>query len=90
MARGWESKSIESQQADAAADRGRKAALTPEALAMEARRRELNLARSRVVADLERATAPAHRQMLERALADLDAKIRDVAAETLDPSTLRP
>jgi hypothetical protein len=79
MARGWESKSIESQQADAAADRGRKAALTPEALAMEARRRELNLARSRVVADLERATAPAHRQMLERALADLDAKIRDVA-----------
>jgi hypothetical protein len=91
MARGWESKSIESQQADAAADRGRKAALTPEALAMEARRRrELNLARSRVVADLERATAPAHRQMLERALADLDAKIRDVAPETLDPSTLRP
>jgi hypothetical protein len=79
MARGWESKSIESQQADAAADRSRKAALTPQALATEARRRELNLARSRVVADLERATAPAHRQMLERALADLDARIRDVA-----------
>jgi hypothetical protein len=79
MARGWESKSIESQQADAAADRSRKTALTPEALATEARRRELNLARSRVVADLERATAPAHRQMLERALADLDARIRDVA-----------
>jgi len=78
MARGWESKSIESQQADAVADRSRKAALTPQALAMEARRRELNLARSRVVADLERATAPAHRQMLERALADLDAKIREV------------
>ena len=79
MARGWESKSIESQQADAAADRSRKTALTPEALATEARRRELNLARSRVVADLQRATAPAHRQMLERALADLDARIRDVA-----------
>ena len=78
MARGWESKSIESQQADAVADRSRKAALTPQALAMEARRRELNLARSRVVADLERATAPAHRQMLERALADLDAKVREV------------
>ena len=79
MARGWESKSIESQQADAAADRSRKTALTPEALATEARRRELNLARSRVVADLERATAPAHRQMLERALADLDARIRGLA-----------
>jgi hypothetical protein len=78
MARGWESKSIESQQADAAADRNSKAARTPEALAIEARRRDLNLARSRVLADLERATAPAHRQMLERALADLEAKLRDV------------
>jgi hypothetical protein len=78
MARGWESKSIESQQADAAADRGIKKALTPEVAAREAQRRELNLSRSRVVADLARATAPAHRQMLERALADLDARIESL------------
>jgi hypothetical protein len=78
MARGWESKSIESQQTDAAADRNRKPARTPEALAIEARRRDLNVARARVLADLERATAPAYRQMLESALADLDARIRDV------------
>ena len=82
MARGWESKSIESQQADAAADRGTKAALTPEAAAREAQRRELNLTRSSVVADLARATAPAHRQMLEQALADLDNRI-----ESLEKST---
>jgi hypothetical protein len=75
MARGWESKSIESQQADAAADRGKKAALSPEALAAESRRRELTLARARVAADLERASVAAHRQMLRRALADLDARI---------------
>jgi hypothetical protein len=77
MARGWESKSIESQQADAAADRGKKATPSPEALAGEPRRRELTLARARVVADLERARAAAHRQMLERALADLDARLAE-------------
>jgi hypothetical protein len=76
MARGWESKSIESQQADATADRTKKAPLTPEALAVAARRRELNLSKSRVVADLERATAPAHREMLQQALAALDDEIK--------------
>ena len=75
MARGWESKSIESQQADAATDRVKKAAPSPEAVAAESRRRDLALSRARVAADLERATVPAHRQMLERALADLDARI---------------
>jgi hypothetical protein len=75
MARGWESKSIESQQADASVDRATKKPLSPEALAIDARRRELTLARARVAADMERATAPAHRQMLTTALADLDERI---------------
>jgi hypothetical protein len=82
MARGWESKSIESQQADASADRTKTRALTPAALAIEARRRELSLARARVVADLDRATASAHRQMLEGALVDLDAKIRNLEEQS--------
>ena len=82
MARGWESKSIESQQADASADRTKKRALTPEAQAIEAQRRDLSLARARVAADLERATAPAHRQMLEAALADLDARIRKLKEQS--------
>ncbi len=81
MARGWESKSIESQQADASADRTAKKALSPEALAIEAQRRELTLARARVAAELERATAPAHRQMLERALADLDQRLRGLGRQ---------
>ena len=76
MARGWESKSIESQQADASIDRTVKKALSPDALVVEAQRRELNLARARVVADLDRATAPAHRQMLAQALSDLDERIQ--------------
>jgi len=80
MARGWESKSIESQQADAAESRKSRKALSPEALAIETQRRELSLARARVAADLERASAPAHRQMLEQALADLDQRIQRLSA----------
>lgn len=71
MARGWESKSIESQQ-EARADRGPRK--RPEQV-QDPRRRTIELARARVLADLERATQPAHRQMLEGALADLDRQL---------------
>lgn len=70
MARGWESKAIESQQDDARDPKARRAAAP-----IDPARRTLELARARVVADLERATQPAHRRMLEQALADLDAKL---------------
>jgi hypothetical protein len=71
MARGWESKAIESQQDDA---RGAKkpGAQSPQ---VDQGRRAVELARARVLADLERAVQPAHRRMLEQALADLDAKL---------------
>ena len=36
----------------------------------------MELARARVAADLAKATQPAHRQMLEAALADLDRSLR--------------
>jgi len=36
----------------------------------------MELARARVAADLAQATQPAHRQMLEAALADLDRSLR--------------
>ena len=39
-------------------------------------RRAMELARARVAADLAKATQPAHRQMLEAALADLDRSLR--------------
>ena len=71
MARGWESKAIESQQDDA---RGAKAG-PPVKAPVDPARRTVELARARVLADLERATQPAHRRMLEQALADLDAKL---------------
>ena len=79
MARGWESKAIESQQADAASASSSRRRLSDADLAAEARRRDLQLARARVTADLAAATRPAHRPMLERALEALDRQLAEVA-----------
>jgi hypothetical protein len=75
MARGWESKSVESQQ-EASNDRSPVApALTREERARRAERGTLSLARTRALADLQRACASAHRAMLEQAIADLDQRL---------------
>ena len=78
MARGWESKNIESQQEDAARARKQARSLTPDEQAQRVRRHGLELARTRAQADLDRATAPAHRAMLEHAIAALDAQLREM------------
>lgn len=76
MARGFESKMVEFQQEEAARRGGaRKPELTPDEQAYQAKRRSLELARARATADLERATAPAHRKMLEQAIAALDEQL---------------
>ena len=75
MARGWESKNVESQQEEASRQ-GRKApAPTAADLVRVERMRTLELTRNRVAHDLTRATADAHRRMLEAALASLDAEL---------------
>ena len=77
MARGWESKSVEDQQ-EAAAERRAAAdapARSPEDAARLQQLESLHLARARVLADLQRACKPAHRGMLEQALADVEARI---------------
>ena len=79
MARGFESKSVEAQQEEAA--RGRKPAgpvLSPEERARTERRRTLELSRARAESDLSRASAPAHRRMLEQAIAAIDAQLADL------------
>jgi hypothetical protein len=80
MARGWESKSIEAQQEEAARSRSVRPALTQSQRAIEERRRTLELARRRTADDLARATAPSHRAMLEGALAALDAQLEQLVA----------
>ena len=78
MARGWESKSVEAQQQDASQRSTRGPGLSAEALAIRARRRTLELARTRASHDLSRASVPAHRRMLESAIADLDRQIAEL------------
>ena len=77
MARGWESKSVESQQEAAAAKPSKAAAFNPEEAQRRADRGILLLARTRALADLQQACAPAHRAMLEQAIADLDRRLRE-------------
>jgi hypothetical protein len=77
MARGWESKSVEAQQADREeAPKRAGESIGPEEAVRRARRRTLELARARAEADLRAATNPAHRQMLEAALAALNEQLR--------------
>ena len=75
MARGWESKAVEAQQDEASMRRHTGPPVAPEDAARRAQLATLTLARARVEADLQTATADAHRTMLERAMADLDQRI---------------
>ena len=74
MARGFESKQVESQQADRESrGRDRQAGVSDPVAA--AARRTLELARARAEGDLKNARNPAHRAMLEEALASLTAQL---------------
>jgi hypothetical protein len=79
MARGWESKSVEAQQQDAQNDSRKPTAplSAAERSAMQ-RRRTLELARARTLADLERSSSPVHRAMLEQALRAIDEQMRQL------------
>jgi hypothetical protein len=75
MARGWESKSVESQQEE----RAQAAKPAPSLGAGEAARRgeraTLMLARTQAQSQLQQACAPAYRAMLEQAIAELEKKL---------------
>ena len=77
VARGWESKSVEAQQADAGAESKKPAKRMSEAEAARVREKEsLRLSRQRVMQQLGVSQNPRHRSGLEQALADLDAKLK--------------
>ncbi len=79
MARGWESKAIESQQADreAAAAAKARGPVAPEDAARAAKRQTCEMALARARADLATATHAAHRRMLEAAIAALTDQLRE-------------
>jgi hypothetical protein len=76
MARGFESKDVEFQQAEAARGAARPARdLTAEERRARDTRQTLSLTLARARADLASATSPAHRRMLEQAIAALEVKL---------------
>ena len=83
MARGWESKSIEDQQAEAerAAAESKRVPLSPAAIALGQRRETLQLARSQLLQQLEQARHEAHRQMLIRSLQALEQQLTQLEKE---------
>jgi hypothetical protein len=75
MARGWESKSIEEQQSAANTQVESKQRLTAQQAAQKQEREAIELSRRRVLQQLEAVQNPRHRQMLEIALSELDARL---------------
>ena len=80
MARGWESKDVESQvdtteRSKWASGSGPK---TEEQIKCEQQRKDLELSRTRVLNDLETAKNPNHRKSLEAALAHLEQKLAEL------------
>lgn len=81
MARGWESKSVESQQEEKnarAPGRRDTQPLTPEERERRERLSSLELSRTRTLDQLERATSQAHRAMLKRTLLALEREIAEL------------
>ena len=77
MARGWESKSVESQieSAEERAALSKLPKLTPEETARKQQRESLLLSRTRVMHDLETSKNAGYRKTLEAALKHLDDKL---------------
>ena len=78
MARGFESKDVEFQQAEASRSQPPGKPLTPEEREGQARRRTIQLALSAVRAQRAAATSPPHRAMLDHAIQALEAQLGDV------------
>jgi hypothetical protein len=79
MAGGWDGDALAGQMEDAlerqqaaAEARQRKNSSTPEEREREAQAESLRLSKARILDQLSRATTPAHRAMLERALQALE------------------
>jgi hypothetical protein len=78
MARGWESKSVESQQSGEDLS-GAKRKVKAEDRELTAKRESLQLSRGRVMRELETARSDVHRTALQNALKYLDEELKKLA-----------
>jgi hypothetical protein len=89
MARGWESKSVESQ-IEAAETQVRPPfdeQIPAERLELLRKRETLNLSRTRVLRELETSQNPRYRNLMEKALADLNSELRRLERGTVRAAT---
>lgn len=84
MAGGWDGDALAEQMEDAmerqqaaAEERRRKDNSSPEERARNAQYESLRLSQARILDQLSRATLPAHRAMLERALQSLESQMNE-------------
>jgi hypothetical protein len=75
MARGFESKDVEFQQAEAERQHTFRRPLTPEEREAQNKRRTVELSLARARADLAAARTPAHKRMLSGAIATLEQQL---------------
>ena len=76
MARGWESKSVEQQQEEMSEQRKTvRPPMSPDEQQRNRKREGLLLSRKRLTQQLEAASNPRHRQILEQAIAELDSQL---------------
>lgn len=81
MARGWDSKSVESQQ-ETARQESAQAATSRKGQEKHSRERELlQLARASILQKIEGSENPRYREQLNRALADLERRIAALDAK---------
>ncbi len=82
MARGWESKSVESQMETSQSNRDEtdRKRLTPEAAAVLRKKETLLLARTHLLQQAQATQHPRRREMLQSALADLERQLADLGA----------
>ncbi|HET9211245.1 MAG TPA: hypothetical protein VFR03_12640 [Thermoanaerobaculia bacterium] len=78
MARGWESKSVESQQVEKSGTKGLGEAVTREELKRKQKRESLELSRRRVLHEMQATRSEARRASLEQALAFLERQIAEL------------
>jgi TATA-binding protein-associated factor Taf7 len=81
MARGWESKAIADQieEEESRQQQTANAEITPEQRILKQRLDSLKLSRSRLLQQLERATHPAHRNVLLNGLKAVEKEIEEAA-----------
>jgi GTP cyclohydrolase FolE2 len=86
MARGWESKSVESQieAAEARTSRLAQAKRSAEQIQLEREREGIELSRTRVLQDLASASNPRYQDLLRQSLRFLDEKLEELQKNSAD------